>query len=457
MIDGLLQDKGEGLLLEGARIMVDLHHEQGLDASLAVKAGRIVGIGAKDSLRQQFPKAERLDLTDFTIMPGLINAHTHVTMSFFRGLGQAQDAKDKTADSSMIENFFFPAEKALTPELIEALSYPYLVDALRSGSTTCVDAYFFMDGVAKAMDRLGVRGFIGEHIADLGGPHPAGGEVWKKTRAWIDGWAYSSRVQPVVYAHAADTVSFDLLKELGSFARSRNLPFHMHLSQTHGERERVLRRERKSPVRYAHDAGVLQERSLLVHLVSADRQDLQLIKQSGALACLCPVSEIIYEELPDLSLFFEEELRLALGTDAAASHDTADLLFEAKAMALFARQKKFQLSASQLGSMVLHEAAKTLAPNDLGGLAVGKLADLVCIRNGLESEPQSRPLTNIFFSAAHRQVEHVMVDGHWVLWRRDLVRVSESDLKERFSLAFSELKKRVNLPIFQSEKSLTTF
>jgi 5-methylthioadenosine/S-adenosylhomocysteine deaminase len=177
----------------------------------------------------------------------------------------------------MIENFFFPAEKALTPELIEPLSYPYLVDALRSGVTSCVDAYFFMDGMGRAFERLGMRGFIGEHIADLGGPHDAGKDTWKKVRHWIENWQFSSLVQPVVYAHASDTVSFSLLKEMGDFARTYALPFHMHLSQTWGERQRTMLREKKSPVRYALDAGVIGERSLLVHLVSADGESVSCV------------------------------------------------------------------------------------------------------------------------------------------------------------------------------------
>ncbi len=438
-----LKDTGDGLLLEGALVIADLRRESAIRETVAIKAGRIVARGNSEELRKRYPQAHRMDLRDYILVPGLINAHTHVSMSFFRGLGQAQSADDKTQDSSMIENFFFPAEKALTPDLIEPLSYPYLIDALKSGSTSCVDAYFFMDGVAKAVDRLGMRAFLGEHIADLGGPHPAGREHWKKTQQWIENWSYSSRVKPVVYAHATDTVSFELLKDLGEFAKLKRLPFHMHLSQTRGERERTLKREKKSPVRLAYEAGVIGEQSLLVHLVSADKADLEILAKEGALACLCPVSEIIYEELPDLSLFLKNGLRIALGTDCAASHDTADILFEAKSMSLFARQKGIQLSASELGAMVLHEAAQTLSPTDLGGIEVGKCADLVCIKNSLELAPMAKPLTNIFFSAAHRNVEHVMIDGNWVLWDRNLTFVTEAQLREEFNQALATLSKRI--------------
>jgi 5-methylthioadenosine/S-adenosylhomocysteine deaminase len=435
------------LLIEDACLLPHLDREEVKSESLALGGSRILAVGPKEELRRRFPQAQRLSLAGYLVTPGLINAHTHVSMSFFRGLGQAQPLRPDGSEQSMIEDFFFPAEKALTPDLIEALSYPYLVDALKSGSTACVDAYFFIEGVGHALERLGMRGFIGEHIADLGGPHPAGLPVWEKYRDLIDRWPFSSRVQPVVYAHAADTVSPGLLKTLGDFARTRHLPFHMHLSQTWGEYERVHRLYGKSPVRVAYDAGVLQPRSLLVHLVSADGDDLDRIQGEGAVAGLCPVSEIIYEELPKLELFFERKLRIALGTDCAASNDGADILAEARSMALFARQRGIRLPATALGRMALSEAAEVFAPRDLGALAAGRAADLVCIRIGAELLPMTRPLTNLFFSSAHRQVRHVMVDGRWVVWNRELTLVDEAALQQEFTAACLILRQRTQLPL----------
>ncbi len=440
------KDMSKGLLVEDAWVFTDLSKETPAELTISIHEGRIAALGSKEEMRQRFPQAESISLPGYLVMPGLINAHMHASMSFFRGLGQAQGPNNKR-DSSMIENFFFPAEQSLTPDLIEALSYPYLVDALKSGTTSCVDAYFFIDGVAKALERLGMRGFIGEHIADQGGPHPAGKETWHHFRNKIENWPYSSRVKPVVYAHATDTVSKGLLQELGQFAKANALPFHMHLSQTWGERERVINQTGMSPVRLAYEAGVIHDRSLLVHLVSADRADLELISQQGALVGLCPVSEIIYENLPDLKNFFELKMRIALGTDCAASNDGADLLNEARSMALLARHSGFPLSAFDLGAMVLGEAAQLLAPRDLGSIDVGKAADFVCIRLGIETYPWTRSLTNLFFSGVSRQVEHVMIDGHWVLWSRQLVQVSESDLIEEFEKALGQLRMRSSLPI----------
>ncbi len=436
----------EGLLIEDAWILRELSHEMPQRESIAIKAGRIVALGPKEELRQRLGKAERISLPGHLIIPGLINAHTHASMSFFRGLGQVQPTS-AAADASLIENFFFPAEKALTPDLIEALAYPYLLDALKSGTVAVADAYFFIDGVGRALERLGMRGFIGEHVADLGGPHPAGKPTWEKYRDKIENWEFSSRVQPLVYGHATDTLSFGLLREIGQYAKDRQLPFHMHLSQTFGERERVESREGKSPVRYAYDAGVVHERSLLVHLVSADSQDFKLIAAEGSLICLCPASEVIYEKLPPLKPLFASGSRISLGTDCAASNDTADLLQEARIMALFARHEGIPLGADVLGKMVLNEAATLFAPHDLGSLNPGRAADLVCINLGLELAPWTRPSTNLFFSSISRQVEHVMIDGRWVLWDRELTLVAEADLQLEFNRALAELRQRTTLPL----------
>lgn len=444
----LRQPSAAGLLIEDAWVLKDLTREMPESLSIALRGGRIVGLGPRDELRlrSDLKNAQRLSLPGYLIAPGLINAHTHASMSFFRGLGQAQ-AESSSSDASLIENFFFPAEKALTPELIEPLAYPYLVDALRSGTVAVADAYFFIEGVGRALDRIGMRGFIGEHVADLGGPHPAGQETWEKYRSQIEKWNFSSRVQPMVYAHATDTVSFGLLQELALFAKKEGLPFHMHLSQTQGERDRVLRREGKTPVRYAYEAGVLSERALLVHLISADPSDLALIAGEGGLVCLCPASEIIYEKLPPLGPIFASGVRLALGTDCAASNDTADVLQEARIMALLSRHEAYPQSPEALGRMVLGEAAKLLAPNELGTLKEGMAADFFCVKLGLEVQPLSRSLSNLFYSAASRLVEHVMIDGRWVLWNRELCLVSEADLAAEFNAALKTLRQRSQLPL----------
>ena len=415
---------------------------------IAIKGDKIVSVGSMDEDLSQFKEFVQSSMKGYVACPGFVNCHTHASMSFFRGLGHDRELP-KRPGYSVIEDFFFPAERALTPELIEPLSYSYLVDGLKSGVTSFNDAYFFSGGVCKAIERLGLKGAVAEHMGDLDGAVIAGREQWLQQKKRIENWPFPS-IQPVVYAHAADTVSKDFLKELTQFAKANDLPFHMHLSQTKGERERVIKRERMSPVKYAKECGALHDKSLLVHLLSVDDEDIHLLSDSGAIAALCPVSEILYESAPPAAKLFNAGIPIALGTDCAASSDGADILQEARFFSLLLRMQGIDFP-DQNPSMILDCLTKVpaqwMSAGRSGSLESGKEADIVFFEKDICSEPMSDMAVNLLYSMSSKQVRHVMVNGRWALKDRELVHVSESCLYDDYRQALVEIKKRTDLPI----------
>jgi 5-methylthioadenosine/S-adenosylhomocysteine deaminase len=409
------------------------------NGALVLKNQTIEDMGPSDAIEKRYDKtAYTLDGQGYWAMPGLVNAHTHVAMGFFRGLGQGRD--------HMIESFFFPAEKALTSELLEPLSYSYIYAGLRAGVTTFGDHYYFIEGVGKALDRFGVRGVIGETVADLGGAFP-GREGWDRMQRLLDHWPYSDRITPAICPHAADTVSRDLLRELANFAKKNSLPLHMHLSQTQGERERVLAREGMSPVAYAASCGALSDRTQAVHLVSADKKDIATLVAHGATAGLSPASQILYERLAPIQDFMQQGLSLALGTDCAASNDDADVLAEMRLLSLLAKDRGAPsegFEADRIFSIGTQGGAKALGlESKVGLLAPGYLADIVLLKEDLGTLPSQRPYVNLLFSMGSRQVRHVMVGGKWALWNGSAVQVSEQDLKGAYLAAVSEIHHRL--------------
>lgn len=438
------KDHEHGLLMSHMTLLLSSEADPLEDAAIFVLNGRVEAVGSAKELNLTYPNAQKLDLTGYLLIPGLINSHCHSPMGFFRGIAHRK-SEQSSSESTMIENFFYPAEQSLTPDLIEPLAYGYLIDSLKSGITTTCDAYFFSDGMAKAMESLGVRGYIGEHIADLGGPIDSGFDVWNKVRRNIDSWSYSDRVKPMVYAHAADTVSIGLLSELASFSRSNNLPFHMHLSQSDGERQRVLKREKISPVAYAHKAKALNPNSILVHLVSATKDDFKMIADSGAYAGITPVSEMIYERLPPIEQISDLGVPVCLGTDGPASNDTADLFQELRVYALMMRDRKLSKSAfapKKLLKMVWDNPSKVLGASDLGHLNVGAKADLVVLKNDLGVMPTDFLMENLIYSYSSRHVKHVMVDGRWALWDGDVCALSEKTIETAYESAVKAIWKK---------------
>ncbi len=410
------------------------------DGAIAIDGSRIVGVGATKDIQKKFSSFAFIDASSKIILPGLFNSHTHVAMGFFRGLGHGK--------TDMIESFLFPAEKNLTPELLEPLSYSYIFDGLRSGVTSFVDHYYFSQGIGAAFERFGVRGWIGETVADLGGAFP-GRASWDRARNLIENSKFSSRIRHVVAPHAADTVSPALLTEIATWARDHKIPLHMHLSQTSGERRRVEKRDGKSPVETAAACGALGPQSLVVHLVSADKKDLSIIAQSKSTIGWCPASTVIYEHLADVKGFTEYEIPLAIGTDCAASDDSSDMLNELKIAGLLGRNAGAalaHLSPDHLLAMATTNPARVLGViDDLGTLEAGKLADLVVLDIGLSSLPIDNPLANVIYSMGSRDVTHVMIDGNWVIWNRELAHVSHADTRAQYQQALDEIHKRVGV------------
>lgn len=406
--------------------------------ALALSAGRILAIGDSAALQKNHSNLKTVDGTGFTAMPGLINAHVHAPMGFFRGLGHGRD--------QMIESFLFPAEKALTPELLAPLSYSYLLAGLRSGTTCFGEHYYFVAGVATAMDQLGLRGVVGETVADLGGAFPgtSGWIQWQKT---IKKWPFSTRVQAAIAPHAADTVSPSLLKELAAVAKAEDLPLHMHLSQSRGERERVEKREGKSPVAYAQACGALGPKTLAVHLTSIDDTDAQILGASGATAGYCPASQMIFEKLAPIATLTRHGVPLALGTDCAASNDGADMLSEMKLAGLLARDRGLPEAACEAAAIfaagTINGARAFGLDQKIGSLTPGKAADIVFLADDLEVLPQARPLNNIIFSASPRQVRHVLIDGRFVLIDGEPQLIAEATLRADYLAAVAAIKGRL--------------
>lgn len=432
--------------IKAGSLLTDAKSDILTDQFVGIKNGKIEKIVCENAFEKS-GSSLCVDATDYIVIPGLINAHTHSAMGFFRGFGS--DAPVPGQDQSMIETFLFPAERALTPDLVEKLSYSYIVQGLKSGVTTFFDHYYFIESVGKAFQRIGARAFLAETIADIGGAFPSI-DTWNRAKKGIEHWPFDvEKISPMIGPHATDTISPKVFKEISEFARQTKLPVHMHCSQTEGERSRLLKSTKKSPVQFACDMGLLGENTLAVHLVSATQDDLNIIKQSGSTAVYCPTSQVQYEKSADIAAWNQTQLKFAIATDCAASNDANDPLNECKIADVLLRhlsQNKQSLTGEKLLSCIMDIPAAAAGKKDLlGTLRPGAYADCVFVKKGIELAPFDRLKNNLIFSNGSAFVEHVMINGKWVIYNRNLATANEAELVAEYASSVLEIQSLAGL------------
>lgn len=406
---------------------------------LEIKKNKIVAISSdKKNIDSGIKK---FDCSHLMVCPGFINSHTHAVMGFFRDYGHGKP--------EMIENFLFPAEKALTPDLIEPLSYSYLIAALKTGTTLISDHYYMVEGVGMACEKIGLKAFLGETIADIGGAFP-GQATYENAISQMKKWNFSDNIKPLMAPHATDTVSDDAAQKIVRYAEKHELPIHMHLSQTTGERRRTQSRTGLSPVKWAEKMGLLSKNTLAVHLISADTEDLDILLKTNSQAVICPSSQIIYETLAPISKIKESGIPVSVATDCAASNDRADLREEARFCALVEK-----LTRSPSSPNIDHEAwvesiTKTPASalgigESTGEIAAGKSADLSFFQKSIDTLPLSKPCENLLFSQSCANIKHVLINGRFVLYDGECTLIDEEKWKASYMEAVKEIRQKAGI------------
>lgn len=345
----------------------------------------------------------------YLLIPGLINAHTHVAMTKFRGLG------DDLPLDIWLNEVIWPMEKEWSEEEIYRWALIGIAEAISNGSTTINDHYFFANEIAKAAKELGVRAFIGHTVMDIQGPETMN---LKKGFKFFKEWKKEELVTPTLAPHATDTCSKELLSEIKEFAEKENALIHMHVSQSKEEVLRVKRRERLLPVEYLRDVGILGKSFIGVHGVYLSEKEVEIYSQSGATLVHCPTSLAKLEgEIAPIIALWEKGTNIALGNDCAVSNNTMDMILEMKFAAILNKVKMgdpTKAKAKEVFYWATLGGAKALGIK-AGLIEKGYLADLVLINTKkLYFLPKDNILSHLVYSAKGNDVEKVFVNGNLI-------------------------------------------
>jgi 5-methylthioadenosine/S-adenosylhomocysteine deaminase len=397
---------------------------------LAITNDRITDLGPWNP--DQAPEArEVVDAQGGVVMPGLVNAHTHLPMSIFRGM-----ADDLPLDKWLQEHIFPAEARHIVPDSVAAGVRLSVAEMLLSGTTCCCDGYFLADQIAGTLEKCGMRAVSAQGVIDFPAPGvPDPEKNIEVARAHLSQWRdRSSLISPSVFCHSPYTCSSDTLRSAKALANDAGVLFQIHVAETKAEREQCKKTNGCSPVAYLYDLGILDEHSLLVHAVWVDEADMELMARTGCTVAHCPESNMkLASGVAPVPAMSDKGLLVGLGTDGCASNNDLDMLGEIDTAAKLHKVHTLDptvLDASTVVRMATIDGAKALGLDHLiGSLEEGKQADLIVLDF---NQPHLTPCFHLFshlvYAARGGDVRHVMINGCWVVKDRCLTTMDLEDV-----------------------------
>jgi 5-methylthioadenosine/S-adenosylhomocysteine deaminase len=383
------------------------------DGGIAIKGTTIIAAGQREELLKRFRPATILPGDGRVLLPGLINTHTHAAMVYFRGL--ADDLPLKV----WLEEHIWPAEgRWLSPGFIGDAVGLACLEMLKAGVTTYNDMYFFGDSAAEATKRMGMRGVLGVGILDF--PTVSAqttDEYFSNAGRFIDAWKDDPLITPCVAPHAAYTCGPDTLRRANALAELRDVPLHIHLSETEWEVQEILNRYGKRPVEHLESIGFLSERVVAAHCVWPDEREIGLLAQRKVGVAHCMESNLkLASGIAPVPAMLRAGVRVTFGTDGAASNNDlsvlGDMATAAKVHKAIAKDptaidaKTALLMATRWGAEAIGLGSK------IGSIEAGKEADVIAIDI---RKPHLVPMydvcSHLVYSALSSDVTTVMVRG----------------------------------------------
>ena len=386
-----------------------------------------------------------IDATDKILLPGLVNTHTHLSMTLFRGL-----ADDLALDEWLNDNIW-PVEANLNGYYCYVGALLGAIELIKSGTTTFSDMYFYMEDVAKAVEESGIRAVLSYGMIDFGDEEKRKAEIeenlqlYKNCHDTADG-----RIKVFFGPHSPYTASEELLREVRKLADENNIGIHIHVSETQKEIDDVSAEKGLRPFEYLESIGFLGPDVVCAHSVWLSDKEIEIIKQNDVKISHNPCSNMkLASGIAPVSKLLENDICVAIGTDGASSNNNLDLIEELKTASLLQKvatlDPKVLTSDESLAMGTINGARALGLEDEIGTVEVGKKADLILIdTNNANMVPDSSNLSsNIIYSANGSNVDTTICNGQILMENRKLTTLDEQDIYKKAREALDELKKAI--------------
>jgi len=426
------------LILRNANVVtMDEKYNLYPNGAVAIKDDEIVGVGETTAILEEHSSAEIIDCSGKALIPGLVNAHTHATMTLLRGL-----ADDQRLDVWLL-GYVMPVEREfVTPEFCELGTLIACAEMIRGGITSFADMYYFEDAVARATAQAGMRAICSQTILRFPSPDAESFEdSLRSAREFIKRWKDHNLIIPSIGPHSAYSTTDVILKECVRISLEFDVPINIHIAETEDEQEQWRTNHGMPVIPWLKKLGLFEAKVIAHHCVHVDSGEIHTLEHSNVSVTHNPTSNLkLASGFAPLTQMLGEGLNVGIGTDGPASNNDLDMFEEMRLASFVAKavaDDPTVLPARETLAMATIAGAKALHIDHItGSIEVGKKADLALINlDTIHNIPAfTRDSGSIYsrlvYATKASDVSDVMVNGKWLMQDKQLTTIDEAPLFE---------------------------
>lgn len=452
-----MEEKIDWLLSNALVLTMDEAFHQYEHGAVAIRGNVIVDVGEEHLLKNRYTAMQMVDCQGKLLLPGLVNAHTHVPMTLLRGL-----ADDLRLDVWLM-GYMMPVERAfVSPEFVRLGTQVACLELIRTGVTCFADMYYFEETVAETTAEVGLRAVCSQTVMKYPAPDAAYyEESLALAREFIQRWKDHPLIVPSIAPHAPYTCTAEILRASTALALEFDVPLHIHLAETASEVEQSRQEHGMPVIPYVKKQNLFEAKVLAAHCVHIDEGEIFTLKHHHAGVSHNPSSNLkLASGFAPVSKMIEAGLNVGIGTDGPASNNDLDMFEEMRLAAFIAKSvtndptalpaRTVLSMATRLGAQALHIGHLT------GSIEKGKRADLILVDISsihylprFQRDPNSI-YAQVVYAGKSIDVTDMMVEGKWLLRERQPTTLNETELKRHIE----EYARKIDQFLIEREKSV---
>ncbi len=434
------------------------------DGAVAVRDDRILDVGKTKEIQKEHPEAEVLDVEGDIIMPGIVDAHVHLAQALLRGCADDLPLIPWLTERVwVLQGCFDEEDGRVSAELC-------MLEMLRSGTTAFIETLlagrYGLDGIAETVEQSGIRAGLAKSIMDVAtyaeSPVPmfAGMIETKETtfdeaRELHEKWhgKADGRIQIWLGPRTLGGTTPECLREVAALAHELDIRMNIHFCEVPEDVKFFREQYGKRPTELFEELGLLGPNMMLIHCVWLDEEDINTIARTGTHVVHNPASNAkLGSGFAPVDKMLRAGVNVAIGCDGGPSDNNYDMVLEMRWASYLQKVNRLDptlLPAETVLEMATLGGARAMGlEDDIGSLEIGKKADVVVLDvHRPHIVPCPDPVSAVVCAARGDDVQHVLIDGKWVVQDEKVLTLNEEDVLKRASGRAKGLYERAGIKI----------